>query len=66
MYYRLSDEEKALGILQRPKGIEYGIGLAIALFVMQGTKSILCPDSFPIFFIPQSPQVWYGSLSSVS
>ncbi|KAG6916304.1 hypothetical protein DXG01_007461 [Tephrocybe rancida] len=37
IYYRLSDEEKASGILEKPRGIGYGIGLAFALFVMQGT-----------------------------
>ncbi|RDB25946.1 Multidrug resistance-associated protein 1 [Hypsizygus marmoreus] len=35
VYYRLSDEEKASGIIKQPRGIGYGIGLAIALFVMQ-------------------------------
>ncbi|KNZ81013.1 Multidrug resistance-associated protein 1 [Termitomyces sp. J132] len=36
VYFRLSDEQKASGIIERPRGIGYGIGLAFALFVMQG------------------------------
>ncbi|KAK0242171.1 multidrug resistance-associated ABC transporter, partial [Armillaria nabsnona] len=36
-YYRLSDEQKASGVMDRPKGIHYGIGLGFALFAMQGT-----------------------------
>ncbi|KAG5351318.1 hypothetical protein C0989_006977 [Termitomyces sp. Mn162] len=35
VYFRLSDEQKASGIIERPRGIGYGIGLAFALFVMQ-------------------------------
>ncbi|KAG6813846.1 hypothetical protein H0H92_006790 [Tricholoma furcatifolium] len=35
VYIRLSPEEKAAGILQQPRGIGYGIGLAFALFIMQ-------------------------------
>ncbi|KAG6877944.1 hypothetical protein C0993_001802 [Termitomyces sp. T159_Od127] len=35
IYYRLSDEQKASGIIEKPQGIGYGIGLAFALFVMQ-------------------------------
>jgi len=37
VYYRLSDEERAAGVVPKPRGIGYGIGLAIALFTMQGT-----------------------------
>lgn len=36
IYYRLSDEQQASGLLEKPRGIGYGIGLAFALFVMQG------------------------------
>jgi len=36
VYYRLSDEERAAGLVPKPQGIGYGIGLAIALFAMQG------------------------------
>lgn len=35
-YWRLSPEEAAAAGLSRPQGIGYGIGLAFALFVMQG------------------------------
>lgn len=36
LYSRVNDEERATLGLSKPKGIGYGIGLAIALFVMQG------------------------------
>lgn len=36
VYHRLSDEERAAGIIKQPRGIGYGVGLAFALFVMQG------------------------------
>lgn len=36
VYHRLTDEEIASGILGKPRGIGYGIGLAFAIFVMQG------------------------------
>jgi len=36
IYHRLSDEEKVSGIIPKPKGIGYGIGLAFGLFAMQG------------------------------
>ncbi|KAG6847019.1 hypothetical protein H0H93_010593, partial [Arthromyces matolae] len=35
VYFRLTDQEKASGILAEPRGIGYGIGLAFAIFVMQ-------------------------------
>ncbi|GLB40936.1 putative ABC transporter transmembrane region [Lyophyllum shimeji] len=40
-YYRLSDEQKASGIIKEPRGIGYGIGLAFALFVMQESASLM-------------------------
>jgi len=47
VYHRLTNEQKATGIIKQPRGVGYGIGLAFALFVMQGlsllyTASILC------------------------
>lgn len=36
IYYHLSDEQKESGVLKKPRGIGYGIGLAVALFAMQG------------------------------
>ena len=52
VYYRLSDVERAAGVVPQPRGIGYGIGLAIALFAMQGmslhssiiTILISCPN----------------------
>lgn len=42
IYHRLSDEEKASGIVPKPKGIGYGIGLAFGLFAMQGKRCTEC------------------------
>ena len=36
VYYRASEEERATLGLSKPQGIGYGIGLAFAVFVMQG------------------------------
>lgn len=38
IYYRLSDAQRASSGIAQPQGIGYGIGLAIGLFAMQGTK----------------------------
>ncbi|TFK36263.1 multidrug resistance-associated ABC transporter [Crucibulum laeve] len=40
-YGRATDEERAAAGLQKPRGIGYGIGLAVALFVMQGSFDLL-------------------------
>ena len=45
VYHRLTDEEKASGILAKPRGIGYGIGLAFAMFAMQGAFSLLSIES---------------------
>jgi hypothetical protein len=47
VYHRLTDEQKAAGDVKQPQGIGYGIGLAFALFAMQGPSlpyhsQILC------------------------
>jgi hypothetical protein len=36
VYYRLTNDAKAAGVIKKPQGIGYGIGLAFALFAMQG------------------------------
>lgn len=39
MYFGLTDAERAAAVadgLSKPKGLGYGIGLAFALFIMQG------------------------------
>lgn len=41
VYNRLSDQEKASGIIPKPKGVGYGIGLAFCLFVMQEAASLM-------------------------
>ncbi|KAJ7503906.1 hypothetical protein B0H11DRAFT_1710444 [Mycena galericulata] len=42
IFYNATAEEKASGLIPKPRGIGYGIGLACALFVMQGKR--------PLFF----------------
>lgn len=37
IYHRLSDDQKAAGVVKKPQGIGYGVGLAFALFAMQRT-----------------------------
>ncbi|KAF8880183.1 multidrug resistance-associated ABC transporter [Infundibulicybe gibba] len=41
IYSRLSDDQRAAGVIPKPKGIGYGIGLAFALFAMQETASLM-------------------------
>ncbi|KAF5370935.1 hypothetical protein D9615_009781 [Tricholomella constricta] len=41
IYHRLTDEQKASGVLAQPQGIGYGIGLAIGLFAMQEVSSLM-------------------------
>ncbi len=36
VYYRASEEQRSAFGLSKPQGIGYGIGLAFAVFVMQG------------------------------
>ncbi|KAJ7746241.1 multidrug resistance-associated ABC transporter [Mycena metata] len=45
VYYHLTDAEKASGILAKPRGIGYGIGLGVALFVMQEVSSLMTNHS---------------------
>ncbi|KAK0199743.1 multidrug resistance-associated ABC transporter [Desarmillaria ectypa] len=47
-YYRLTDEQKASGVMERPKGIGYGIGLGFAIFVMQEAASIFTNHSMQL------------------
>ena len=39
IYIRASEEEREAAGLRKPHGIGYGIGLAFAIFSMQGTPS---------------------------
>jgi ATP-binding cassette subfamily C (CFTR/MRP) protein 1 len=43
IYHQLSDAEKAIGAVKKPQGIGYGIGLAFALFFMQGEDPWIIP-----------------------
>ena|ERR1700722_9331701 len=36
-YHHLTDAEKVASLSKKPQGVGYGIGLALALFAMQGT-----------------------------
>ncbi|CAK5271106.1 unnamed protein product [Mycena citricolor] len=44
-YYRATDAERASGLLQKPQGIGYGVGLAFGLFAMQECASIMANHS---------------------
>ncbi|KAF8882128.1 hypothetical protein BD779DRAFT_1675113 [Infundibulicybe gibba] len=41
IYSHLSDDQRTAGIVPKPKGIGYGIGLAVALFAMQEVASLM-------------------------
>ncbi|KAF5360296.1 hypothetical protein D9758_009166 [Tetrapyrgos nigripes] len=41
IYSRLTDEQRASGILSRPQGIGYGIGIGVAIFAMQEVASLM-------------------------
>ncbi len=51
VWARANDEQRAALGLKQPRGIGYGIGLAVALFVMQGKSvsplSLCAPDFLP-------------------
>jgi hypothetical protein len=40
-YHHLTDSEKAASLSKKPQGVSYGIGLAFALFVMQGSLGFM-------------------------
>lgn len=57
-YYRLTEAERtAAGITQQPKGIGYGIGLAVGLFAMQGMLRIPRCGRF-LMYCSQRFRVW--------
>ncbi|THU93933.1 multidrug resistance-associated ABC transporter [Dendrothele bispora CBS 962.96] len=41
LYAHLNEEERASGVISRPQGIGYGIGIGIAVFAMQEVASIM-------------------------
>ncbi|KAJ7163116.1 multidrug resistance-associated ABC transporter [Mycena filopes] len=43
--YHATDAEKASGLLPKPRGIGYGIGLGVALFAMQEVSSLMTNHS---------------------
>ncbi|KAJ7036806.1 multidrug resistance-associated ABC transporter [Mycena alexandri] len=45
LVYHATDAEKASGLLPKPRGIGYGIGLGVALFVMQEVSSLMTNHS---------------------
>ncbi|KAK0186449.1 multidrug resistance-associated ABC transporter [Armillaria mellea] len=47
-YYRLTDEQRASGVMERPRGIGYGIGLGFGIFVMQEAASIFTNHSMQL------------------
>lgn len=46
IFYHASEAERSFLGLEQPRGIGYGIGLAFALFVMQGSYISLIFDQF--------------------
>lgn len=64
IYFRLSDTERTAATaagFPKLRGIGYGIGLAFALFVMQGKCFLSFTCTIFIFYIipaPQNLQVW--------
>ena len=66
IYVRLNDEQRQEFGLKQPKGIGYGIGLAFAVFAMQGKYASITPRSFSCshhFLVIASMQrqpVWYA------
>ena len=40
VYFRATDEERTTLGLRKPQGIGYGIGLAFAIFAMQGEEQL--------------------------
>jgi hypothetical protein len=61
-YHRLSDSARAALLpSQKPQGVGYGIGLAIALFVMQGAFRFMVGQikSFLTSLCPQRRLAWY-------
>ena len=40
VYHRLTDDQLAAGVIPQPRGIGYGLGLAFALFAMQGAYAL--------------------------
>ncbi|KAF9019789.1 multidrug resistance-associated ABC transporter [Hymenopellis radicata] len=45
IWWRLSDEQRASGIIPQPQGIGYGIGVGVGLFFMQETASLFTNHS---------------------
>ena len=58
MYVRTTEAQRAVNGIPKPRGIGYGIGLAVALFMMQGIST------FEFFIFPrlyattQNPRAW--------
>ncbi|KAF8915697.1 multidrug resistance-associated ABC transporter [Mucidula mucida] len=45
IWWRLSDEQRASGVIPQPQGIGYGIGVGVGLFLMQETASLFTNHS---------------------
>jgi hypothetical protein len=48
-YYHLTDAEKATSLSKKPQGVGYGIGLALALFAMQGNFGFMLSKLYNVF-----------------
>jgi hypothetical protein len=69
VYVRLTDEERQAFNIGKPRDIGYGIGLAFAVFAMQGS-TVLCMTLSAAYYVPRSlPQsrlAWYVTVPSAN
>jgi hypothetical protein len=69
IYVRLTDEERQAFNIGKPQGIGYGIGLAFALFAMQGSTALFMTLSAAYYVLrslPQSRLAWYVTVPSTN
>jgi hypothetical protein len=69
VYVRLNDEERQAFNIGKPQGIGYGIGLAFALFAMQGNIALFMTFSaayYVLCSLPQNRLAWYVTVPSAN
>lgn len=66
IYARTTEAQRAILGIPKPRGIGYGIGLAVALFIMQGISTFEFFVFRRLYTATQNPRAWWvGSLSLV-
>jgi len=58
IYVRSTHAQRAVPGIQKPQGIGYGIGLAVALFAMQGMSAFKFLISPHLYAAIQNPPAW--------